>query len=166
MVGAQWLVPSGQCLVISDRDAAWSNAAPPAVVVHGLADARVALAHGLPLTLLSGEAAALYAGCGWWRALVAAARAEFPLVPIEDLLDCADASGQALAALRIGLRQLILWPDAPGRQRVAAIVAGFGGVLLAERPAALDLGDPGSRRRLHDWVQVRSAPDDSGAGLR
>jgi hypothetical protein len=152
--------------VISDRYAAWSEAAPPAVIVHGLADARTALAHGQPVTLLSGEAAALYAGCGWWCALAAAARSEFPLVPIRDLLDCADAAGQALAALRIGLRHLILWPDAPGRSRVAAIVAELGGVLLAERPPALDLADPASRRRLHDWVRVRSSPDDSGIALR
>jgi hypothetical protein len=138
----------------------------PAVVVHSLADARVVLACGRPVTLLSGEGAALYAGCGWWRALAAAARAEFPQVPFSDFLDCADASGQALAALRIGLRDLILTPDAPGRERVATIVAELGGVLLAERPPALDLADPVSRRRLHDWVRARSDPDDSGAGLR
>jgi hypothetical protein len=138
----------------------------PAVVVHSLADARVVLAHGRPVTLLSGEGAALYAGCAWWRALTAAARAEFPVVPTADLLDCADASGQALAALRIGLRHLILSPDAPGRARVAAIVAGLDGVLLVERPPALDLADPASRRRLGEWVRVRSGPDDSGAALR
>ena len=138
----------------------------PAVVVHSLADARVALAHGRPVTLLSGEAAALYAGCGWWRALTEAARAEFPLVPIADLLDCADASGQALAALRIGLRHLILTPDAPGRPRVAKIVATLGGTLLAERPPTLDLADPASRRRLHEWVRARSDPDDRNAPLR
>jgi len=138
----------------------------PAVVVHSLADARVVLACGRPVTLLSGEAAALYAGCAWWRALVAAARTEFPLLPIRDLLDCADASGQALAAVRIGLLHLILAPDAPGRARVAAIVAGLGGALLAERPPALDLAEPGSHRRLHEWVRARSDPDDTDAPLR
>jgi hypothetical protein len=138
----------------------------PAVVVHSLANARVALAHGRPITLLSGEAAALYAGCGWWRAMTAAARAEFPHVATADFLDCADASGHALAALRIGLRHLILSPDAPGRHRVAAIVAGLEGVLLAERPPAIDLADPANRRRLHEWVQVRSGPDDSAAPVR
>jgi hypothetical protein len=136
------------------------------VVVHSLADARAALAQGQPVTLLSGEGAALYAGCAWWRALTAAARAEFPLVPTADFLDCADASGLALAALRIGLRHLILTPDAPGRARVAAIIAGLDGVLLAERPAALDLAEPADRRRLHAWVRARSGPDDSGAPLR
>jgi len=136
------------------------------VVVHSLADARVALAPGQAVTLLSGEAATLYAGCGWWRALTAAARTEFPAVPIADLLDCGDASGQALAAVRIGLRALILTLDAPARTRVAAIVAGLGGVLLAERPSALDLADPASHRRLHEWVRPRIGPDDSGAALR
>jgi hypothetical protein len=138
----------------------------PAVVVHSLADARVALGPGQPVTLLSGEGAALYAGCGWWRALTAATRAEFPRVPTADLLDCADASGQALAALRIGLRHLILLPDAPGRGRVATIIAGLDGVLLSERPPALDLADPANRRRLHEWVRARISPDDSGAPLR
>lgn len=138
----------------------------PAVVVHSLADARVVLACGRPVTLLSGEAAALYAGCGWWRALTEAARVEFPLVAIGDLLDCADASGQALAALRVGLRHLILAPDAPGRERVATIVAGLGGVLLAERPAALDFAESADRRRLHEWVQAGSEPDDRDAPLR
>jgi hypothetical protein len=143
-----------------------SSGQSPAVVVHSLADARLALAQGQPVTLLSGAGAALYAGCGWWRALTEAARAEFPLVPTADLLDCADASGQALAALRIGLRHLILAPAASGRVRAAAIVAGLGGVLLAQRPAALDLADPANRRRLHEWVRARSGPDDSGVPLR
>jgi hypothetical protein len=127
----------------------------PAVVVHSLADARAALAHGHPLTLLSAEAAALYAGCAWWRALTQAARAEFPMLPTADLLDCADASGQALAALRIGLLHLILTPDAPARPRVAAIVANLGGTLLPARPPALDLADPADRRRLHEWARTQ-----------
>lgn len=144
---------------MSERD-------PPAVVVHGLADVRLALAPGQPVTLLSGAGAALYAGCSWWQALLRLARIEFPQMPIADLLDCADAPGAALAALRIGLRHLILRPEAPGRPRVAAIVAGLGGVLLSERPQALDLADPTSHRRLHEWVRARSGPDDRFDPLR
>jgi hypothetical protein len=150
-ISVQQSVLDGQWSVVSGRY--------PAVVVHSLADARRVLVHGAPVTLLSGEAAALYAGCGWWRALTAAARAEFPVVPIADLLDCGDASGQALAAVRIGLRHLILSADAPGRAKVAAIVDGLCGVLLAERPPALDLANPANRRRLHEWMQVRTGPD-------
>ena len=50
---------------------------PPAVVIHGLPDALAALRSGRPVTLLSGPGAASYACCGWWRALVARARADF-----------------------------------------------------------------------------------------
>jgi hypothetical protein len=46
----------------------------PAVIVHGLSDARAALRPGWPVTLLSAPGAALFAGCLWWRELVAAAR--------------------------------------------------------------------------------------------
>ena len=86
----------------------------PAVVMHGLADARTVLAVGAPVTLLSGAGAALYAGCGWWRALIARARTEHPDIPIDDILDCADAPGLALGALRIGQRRIVLDPAAPG----------------------------------------------------
>jgi hypothetical protein len=138
----------------------------PAVVVHSLADARSVLAIGAPVTLLSAEGAALYAGCGWWQALVSAARMEFPQVAIDDFLDCANASGQALAALRTGLRHLILTANAPGRERVAEIVSDQEGILLANRPPALDVARPGAGRRLHEWVLPERRPDDSSPGLR
>lgn len=106
----------------------------PAVVVHSLADAQRALSAGRSVTLLSAPGAGLYAGCGWWRALVAAARAGHPDVPCTDILDCADGSGQALAALRIGVTRLVLWPEAPGRDAVVAIAESRGGFVLASRP--------------------------------
>ena len=137
----------------------------PAVVVHSLADARAALAVGRPLTLLSASGAALFAGCGWWRALVERARAEFPGVEIEDILDCADASGLALGAFRIGQRSIVLDPAAPGRSAVAAIAASLGGTVLISRPPSLDMADPTAIRGLHDWLQVRTAPGDSGDAL-
>jgi hypothetical protein len=139
--------------VISDRY--------PAVVVHNIDDARAALATGGPVTLLSAAGAAIYGGCLWWKALTETARSDFPKVTSEDFLDCADASGQALAALRIGLCRLILWPDAPGRRRVAAIVARQGGVLLLNRPPALDLARPGAARWLHEWVRTAGCIDDN-----
>jgi hypothetical protein len=108
----------------------------PAVVVHDLAGALAALARGVPVTLLSAPGAGVYAGCGWWRALVAAARAAHPDVPCIDILDCADATGQALAALRIGVTRLVLWPEAPGHAAAEAIAATLGGFLLSAPPAA------------------------------
>lgn len=111
----------------------------PSVIVHGLNEAVAALAQGRAagrgVTLLSAPGAALHAGCGWWQALVEAAKARHPEVPCHDILDCADGTGQALAALRIGLTRLVLWPDAPGREAVVAIAESRGGLVLPAAPA-------------------------------
>ena len=110
----------------------------PAVIVHGLDDALAALAAAAandePVTLLSAPGAALYMGCGWWSALVEAARTAYPAVACVDILDCADGSGQAMAALRIGLTRLVLWPEAPGWEAVSTIAISRGGFVLASAP--------------------------------
>ena len=137
----------------------------PAVVIHGLRDARAVLAIGRPVTLLSAVGAALFAGCGWWRGLIQHASAEFPAVPIDDILDCADAPGLALGALRIGQKRIVLDPSAPGFGAVAEIAASLGGEVLTARPPAIDMADRGGARRLHDWLQVRTAPGDSSPAL-
>ena len=130
---------------------------PPAVVVHGLDQARAALRPGRPITLLSARGAALYAGCGWWRALVTAAQADapavvVPAVVVHDILDCADAPGAAMAALRIGQLVLILDADCPAFAAVAAAAATLGASVLAERPQALDLTERGAETRLAAWL--------------
>ena len=138
----------------------------PAVIVHGRADAVAALAkaaaEGTPLTLLSAPGAALYAGCGWWRALIESARTEFPNVPCVDVLDCADATGHALAALRIGVARLVLWPDAPGRDAVVAIAESLGGFVLAAAPpgnAVLTIS-----RENQDTIRSAGSQRDRGTG--
>jgi hypothetical protein len=138
----------------------------PAIIIHGLADARCALAVGAPVTLLSAPGAALFAGCLWWRTIIAAARGQFPAVPMTDILDCADGSGHALAALRIGVRRLVLWPEAPGWVEIAAIAEEHGGHVWPCAPPALDLGQPQSPNRLNEWLRARPTPDDSGAAVR
>ncbi len=120
----------------------------PAVIVHGLADVRAAVAPGRPVTLLSAPGAGLYAGCLWWRSLVAD-------VEGDSVLDCADGSGAALGALRVGVNRLVLWREAPGWDAVAAIAAGQGGVVLAAAPAALDMAERGASRRLGTWLAGR-----------
>ncbi len=141
----------------------------PAVIVHGLADARIALAPGLPVTLLSAPGAGLYAGCLWWRDVVAQARAECPTVQTVDILDCGDGAGQAMAALRVGVGRLVLWRTAPGWDAVDRIARGQGGFVLPEAPVALELlptgATTGAARRLAVWLQVRSAIRDSGRRL-
>jgi len=122
---------------------------PPAVIVHSLAEARAALAPGLRVTLLSAPGAALYAGVGWWRALVAAASEGG--APPPDVLDCADAPGRALEALRHG--QCILVLRAPSVfDDIAARAAAQGAFLLPEPPESLDLAARGAARRLGAWL--------------
>jgi len=129
---------------------------PPAVVVHGLADARLALEAALqasrPVTLLSAPGAAGYAGCGWWRAMVEAARMGVPDAEATDVLDCLDQTGRAIEALRLGLRRLVLLPTAPAREDAAERAAVLGAVLFASRPPALDLAAPGAARHLATWL--------------
>ena len=121
---------------------------PPAVVVHGLPHVRLAVGCGLPVTLLSGPGAAIYAGCGWWRALMALGAGSNP-----DMLDCADAPGRAMEALRCGCRLLVLNPAVPAWPLVASRAAAAGATLLAARPPALDLAQRGAERRLPAWLQ-------------
>ena len=151
----------------------------PAVIVHGFGDAVAALARaeaensegpGKPegkaqmrqVTLLSAQGAALYAGCGWWRALVEAARARHPNVPCIDILDCADGTGQALAALRIGVSRLVLWPEAPGRAAVVAIANSLGGFVLASAPPAD--ASTNTMRTNHDATAPRHRGEGEPAG--
>ncbi len=125
----------------------------PAVIVHGLTDARAALTPGLPVTLLSAPGAVMFAGCLWWRQLVAAARSEYPCTEAGDILDCADASGLAMSALRSGVHHLVLWPEAPVWAAVAAVAVGQGGFVLSRAPVALDLGHHNAIRRLDTWLR-------------
>ena len=137
----------------------------PAVIVHGLGDACAVLALGRPVTLLSAPGAALYAGCLWWRDLIAQARRAYPGSTVADVLDCADGSGQAMAALRAGVTGLVLWQSAPGWNAVAALAAGQGGFVLAEAPPALDLAHQSAARQLNVWVRVRSAQGDTDSAV-
>ncbi len=135
-----------------------SSAAPPAaVVVHGLGHVRAALRAGSGVLLLSAPGAALFAGAAWWLALMAAARAIGPDVMCGDLLDCADAPGRAMEALRLGQRGLVLDPRCPAFPAVAAAAASLGGVVHRGRPAALDLAEPGAERHLDRWLRGDSA---------
>ena len=125
----------------------------PAVIVHSAADARLALAPGLPVTLVSAPGAALYAGAGWWLGLIAAARAAHPDRRFDDVLDCGDAPGAAAEALRAGQRSLVLHPTAPAVfERVRLMAEALGATLLTEMPEALDLARPGAARRLGRWL--------------
>ena len=140
----------------------------PAVMIHSAADARCALAPGLPVTLVSAPGAALYAGAAWWTALIAAARSAHPGSAFDDLLDCGDAPGRAAEALRAGQRGLVLRPVPPGGyERVRLMAEAMGAVLLPNMPEALDLSRRGAARGLADWLaEAAVKPGDNEGGFR
>jgi hypothetical protein len=139
----------------------------PAVIVHGLADAKAALDPNLPVTMLSAPGAAQFAGCLWWHEIVLAAKAEHPNTPMISILDCADASGLALSALRSGVVCLVLWPSAPRWQAVAAIATSHGGFVMRQAPPALDLSGRNAIRQLAAWLRPgSSAPSQSSSAPR
>jgi hypothetical protein len=141
----------------------------PAVIVHGTADVRAALAPGLPVTLVSAPGAALYAGAGWWVALILVARSAHPGRRFDDILDCGDAPGRAAEALRAGARSLVLSPAWPAAyERVRLMAEELGATLRPAMPPALDIGLPGARRRLAAWLAGSAPPaqGDNEGGFR
>lgn len=141
---------------------------PPAATVHGLVEAEAALAAAGPggVLLLSAPGAAGFAGPAWFLAMVAEAAARHPGVPHRAALDCGDAAGTALAALRAGARLLVLDGACPAFAAVAAAAREAGAAILPERPPALDLGRLDLRRRadmarLAAWLAIE-APQEGG----
>lgn len=134
----------------------------PVVVVHDAAGAAAALALAGPrgVLLLSAPGAAAGLGPAWFLGMVARAAAGQALTPgpVEAALDCGDAPGHALAALRAGARLLVLDGACPAHAAVAAAAAERGARVLPARPApALDLrgidpARPGGRARLAAWL--------------
>ncbi len=119
---------------------------PPAVTVHGLAQARLALAADRPVLLLSAPGAASYAGALWWRTMVSMA---LDGRSMPDALDCGDQAGRALEALAAGCRILVLSP-CPAFRSVADRAGEA--LVLAGRPESLDLGVRGAERFLESWL--------------
>jgi len=120
--------------------------APAIVIVHTLAHAVGALraaAHATrPLMLLSAPDAGIYAGPGWFGAIVAAAREAVPEALFLAMLDCGDRPGAALAAIRAGVKGVIFTGGTDPAFRLADIAHQQGVRFLTERPAAgLDLVD-------------------------
>ena len=125
-------------------------------VVMGLLAIITGQALGYPLRDPEG-----FLGPAWFLAIVAAARAAMPGVPHKPVLDCADAPGQALAALRAGVPEVVLDPACPAFAQVAAVAAALGARIRDRRPRSLDLGPldltrAGARAKLAAWL--------SGAG--
>ena len=150
----------------------------PAVVAHTPGQALAALEAAGPrgVLLLSAPGAAGNMGAAWFLALVTWARDGFgesgvAPPPHWAVLDCGDAPGFALSALRAGARLLVLDSAVPAFAAVAAAAAEAGAALWPERPPALDLGrldlraaDGPGRRRLAEWLTGSAVTGPPGLG--
>jgi len=143
---------------IARKGAPRAGRAPPAVVIHSLAQAKAALAAAaeaaVALELWSAEGAAASAGAGWFKAVVEAAARAHPEVAFTAVLDCADMPGFALGAFRIGIEAVAFSGPARVAAKLADIAEKVGCRLLRRRPPRLlDLGqsaDPFAACR--DWL--------------
>ena len=130
-----------------------------AVVVHDLNHARIALtaarAVGKPITLLSAPAAASAVGPAWFATLVRTARAEFPELEVEAILDCGRAAGRAMAALQAGFNGIVFTGSHGVLLKLADIGEDQRCTLYDMRPDALDLmaeKDPAAACRA--WLEA------------
>jgi len=112
-----------------------------AVVVTSLAHAEAALAAaetmGAKVILLSAPDAAANVGPGWFDAVVTLAADRFPAANYVALLDCGDAPGDAMAALRHGFKQIRY--AGPKQAAISDIARKLKAKVVVSRPDALDL---------------------------
>jgi len=114
-----------------------------AITVISLAQAEAALAAaaelGVCVTIISAPNAAESVGPGWFDAVIAAARRRYPDVEVTAILDCGDAPGHALAAIRHDVQAIRY--DGPATAKIGDIAEQSGTILFSERPVSLDLQD-------------------------
>lgn len=114
-----------------------------AIIVYDLDQARAALTAAREtertVALFSPPGAAATLGAGYWAALAAMLHEEFPEASGPVVLDCADAPGHVLAALRAGVRYVVFTGAEEMRDRLAAIAAELEAALLPAPDGALDL---------------------------
>lgn len=114
-----------------------------AVVVHDLAQARLTLAVaetlGVSVTLVSPPGAAASMGAGYFQAMVTRAGGDHPRVSFSAVLDCADAPGLVLAALRQGLLAIRFTGSKAVAAKLAEIATQQGATLVCGAIESLDL---------------------------
>ncbi len=99
----------------------------PVFIVHTLDHARAALTAArafscVPLLLSTRDYAAV-SGAAVFRAMIDTLRNELPDIKFTSALDCADAPGHALAALRSGVDGIVLGGNAEARARIIDMAA-------------------------------------------
>ncbi len=116
---------------------------PLTFIVHDIDHARMAVRAAredrAPVSLLSAPGAAAYLGPGYFHALVEIVAAEYPAVPVTGILDCGDAAGYAMAALREGVDTVIFTGPEEVRRKLVAIADDAAAVLAGPPRDAIDL---------------------------
>jgi hypothetical protein len=129
----------------------------PAFIVHSwkhvAAVLRAAEQARRPVWLFTPVAASYSFGVGFWAAIQERIAELHPEADARVVIDCDDAAGHVLAALRSGLRWLVFEGNAAARRRLLDIVAQSGAELVQRRADALDL------------LQVKDADNDIAAHL-
>ena len=95
-------------------------------LAHAVAVRAASQRHGIPVTLVSAPGAAGTGGAGWWRAIITQAQHVVPEADATSILDCADAPGMALAAIREGVKAIALSAPAATLSKVRDIGAQSG----------------------------------------
>ena len=111
------------------------------VISLAQADAALSAAENLcaEITLISAPDAAASVGPGWFDAVVTLATSRFPAAKYIAILDCGNAPGDALAALRHGIK-FIRYCGAK-QAAITEIAKKYGANVVQTRPKSLDLSD-------------------------
>lgn len=105
--------------------------------VQAAAALSAAAAQDSPVILLSAPDAASSVGPAWFLSLIDIATTGHPDVAVTPILDCGNAPGYTLAALRLGIRAICF--TGANVKQIRDITAQYGAMLLTERPESLDL---------------------------
>ncbi len=115
-----------------------------AIIFHNLDQAEAAMAsaaaEGRELTLLTAPGAAAYGGPGYYLAMIEAAQARHPDVPVRAILDCGDDGALAQMALAQGWRSLVLRGKKSVREKIRQIAIHYGAEVLSRPPKFHDPG--------------------------
>lgn len=137
---------------------------PRAILVHGQQDARVAFACAdeldVPLTLISSDSAAAYAGAAWFATTLAVVAAGYPDVTFTAILDCGDRAGDAQGAFACGIHAVLFTGAPTVADRLNEIGAASAAAVLTERPDTLDLrGRHDPRVVCRAWLKGMAVPE-------
>jgi hypothetical protein len=131
----------------------------PTIIIHDLRHARAAMAAatalGVRIRLLSAPFAAVSLGVDVFREIIDIAKDDVPKADFVAVLDCGDAPGIALSALRGGIRAVRVTACKDVLEKLADIAEQLGAIIDTDTGEAFDLlsvDDPETACR--EWLRV------------